>query len=254
MTRCPSELDLERHLRAPLPAVAAHLEACDRCRAREAWAREAEATFRREVFPATVDAVVEATRPRRARWALLLVPALAAAAAVVVVLPERAVQPARELEPPPGYVGPKGGLALAVYADQPGGARAVPDAAAVAATAGLRFEVRPPRPCHLWLASLDAAGQVSRLHPAAGGPVLVDGDVVLPGGAVLDGRPGPERLYAVCTPEPVAFDAVAAAVRAAAAEGRADPEASVRAARELGGLPKGSLVTTVLLEKRPAAP
>jgi len=246
VTRCPSELDVERHLRAALPAVTAHLEACERCRARVAWAREAEATFRREVFPATVDAVVEGSRPRRLRWLVVLAPALAAAAAVVLLLPPR------PSGPPADYVGLKGGLALAIYADQPGGARAVTDAAAVSASAGLRFEVRPSQPCHLWLASLDAAGQVSRLHPAAGGPVRVEGDVVLPGGAVLDGRPGPERIYAVCTPEPVPFEVLERAVRAAAGGG--EGEASVRAARELPGLPMGTLVTTVLLEKHTAAP
>jgi hypothetical protein len=242
VTRCPSELELERHLRTPRHEVEAHAAACDRCRGRIAWAHEAEATFRREVFPATVERVVERTRPRPLRWLLVLAPASAAAAAAALLL---------VASPPADYVGAKGGgLALSVFANGPDGARPATDGAAVAADAGLRFEIHAARPCHLWLASLDATGQVSRLHPAAGGPVRVEGAVVLPGGALLDGRAGPERIYAVCTPEAVSFAEVERAVGTAGDPG----EAAVRAARELPGLPRGTLVTTLLLEKRTASP
>ena len=238
MTRCPSELELERHLRSPRPGLEAHAATCAHCRSRIAWAREAEATFRREVFPATVDRVVERTRRRPLRWLAVLVPASAVAAAAAVMF---------VAGPPPDYVGAKGGaLSLGVFANGPGGARPAADGATVPADAGLRFEVHAARPCHLWIASLDAAGQVSRLHPASGEASRVEGAVLLPGGALLDGRDGPERLFAVCTPEPVPFAEVERAVRASAAPG----EAGVRSVRELPGLPRDTLVSTLLLEKR----
>jgi hypothetical protein len=243
VTRCPSELELERHLRAARPEVAHHLEDCQRCRTRVAWADAAAETFRREVFPATVDAVVDRTRRRPVRWSLWLAPASVAAVAVVMLLVPQA--------PPDDYVGAKGTeLALSVFVRFPEGARPAADGEAVPADAALRFEVRAARPCHLWLASLDAAGQVSRLHPAAGAPVRVQGQALLPGGAFLDGRGGPERIFAVCSEAPLPFEAVEQAARGASQAG----EGGVRGLQVLLGLPRGTLQASLLLEKRAAAP
>jgi len=243
VTRCPSELELERHLRAARPAAAEHLQGCERCRARVAWAGAAAETFRREVFPATVDAVVERTRPRPLRWALWLAPASVAAAAAILLLVPRA--------PPDGYVGVKGTeLALSVFVRFPEGARPAADGEAVPADAALRFEVRAARPCHLWLASLDATGQVSRLHPASGAPVRLHGEALLPGGAFLDGRGGPERIFAVCSEAPLPFETVEQAVRGESPAG----EGGVRGQQVLQGLPRGTLQVSLLLEKRTASP
>jgi hypothetical protein len=52
--------------------------------------------------------------------------------------------------------------------------------------------------CFLWIASVDAKGQISRLYPPVGAPVENRRAGPVPGGAVLDGQPGPERLFAVC--------------------------------------------------------
>jgi hypothetical protein len=241
VTRCPSDLELESYLLEPAGSrLEPHLDACTRCREQLAEMRRVGDEFRREVFPATVDAVVERSGARRRpRWLLVAAP-LSAAAAAAILLAVRA---------PSSYVGVKGGgLALTVFVDGADGARAAADGQAVPAGAALRFEVRPARTCQLWIVSIDGRGQVSRLFPASGetaASVATAG--TLPGGALLDGRAGPERIYAVCTPSALAFNEVERAAHAAAAGG----DGGVRSARDLAGLPGNAAQATVLLEKRP---
>jgi hypothetical protein len=241
MSRCPSDLQLEEMLVAgEASAHTGHVASCEGCGARVDEMRRLGEEFRREVYPLTVDAVTNAVaRPRRRRWLLLLapLPALGAAAIAFLVAPRT---------PPPDYVGMKGGdLVLGVFAQTPGGAHALADGEQVPAGASLRFQVRSAGPCRLWLVSIDAAGQVSRLYPVSGeAEVVAPG--ALPGGAVLDGRPGPERIFAVCSRRPLGFEDVERAARTAAGGG----EEAVRATRLLSGLPAESLQATLLLEKR----
>ncbi len=242
MTRCPSDLELEAYLLdAEHSRAAAHVETCARCQARLAEMRRVGDEFRRVVYPATVDAVVERSRGgrRSRRWLVALAPVAAAAAAAAFLL----------LGPSGDYVGVKGGeLALAVFVAGPDGARGVADGATIPANAALRFQVRPAHSCRLWLVSVDASGQVSRLYPPAGdeaAAVAAPGGP-LPGGAILDGRPGPERIFAVCTERALPFAAVE---RSAQAGGRG--ASAVRASNGLSGLPRGALQATLLLEKRP---
>jgi hypothetical protein len=241
MTRCPTELELEGHLLGSTrTGLTSHVEGCARCRGRLEEMRRLGEEFRREVYPRTVDAVVARAGGRRApRWLLVAAPLAAAAAALLYV----------RTGPAPGYVGVKGGgLALTVFVKDGAGARPVTDGQPVAAGAAVRFEVRPERACRLWIVSVDGSGQVSRLFPPggeAGASVAAPGP--LPGGAVLDGRAGPERVYAVCTPGPLPLAEVERAARAAAAGG----DRAVRAAGELAGLPREAVQATVLLEKRP---
>jgi len=240
MSRCPSDLQLEDHLLHPEPSpIAPHVAGCAACGARLEEMRRLGDEFRREVYPATVDAVVDAARPRPWRWLLLVpAPALAVAVFAFLLIPRG---------PSDDYTGLKGGsLAVSVFAEAPRGARALADGEQVPAGAALRFQVRAATPCHLWLVSVDASGQVSRLYPPSGdAPVVAAGP--LPGGAVLDGRPGPERIFAVCSPRGLAFEEVERAARTAAAGG----EEAVRGAIRLPGLPGDALQATLLLEKRP---
>ena len=246
MIPCPSDLKLEAHLldEAGSP-IAPHLSSCDRCRARLDEMRRLGDEFRREVYPVTVDAVVARPRSRGplARWMLYLAPIPVAAAAAAVLL---LVQPRG---PGDDYLGVKGsGLTLAVFARATDAARAVADGESVSPSAALRFQVRPAVPCRLWLVSVDSAGTVSRLYPAAGeGGAEMAGPGPLPGGVLLDGKPGPERIYAVCAPRAIAFADIERAVRAAAGAGAA----AVRAGRPLQGLPGDAAQATLLLEKRP---
>ena len=240
MTRCPSELQLERYLLDPEGSqLEPHVAACARCTERVASMRRIGDEFRREVFPGTVEAVLDRTvRRRPARWLLLGAP-LAAAAAAVAFLVAR---------PPADYVGTKGGaLGLTVIVEDARGVRAAGDGEAVDARARVRFEVKPARACRLWVVSLDGAGDVSRLYPPSGDPVDVATAATLPGGAVLDGRGGPERVFALCATAPLPYPEVERAARAVAEGG----DAAVRSADRLPGLPRGTSQATVLLEKRP---
>jgi len=214
----PSDLKLERHLLDPTRSpLAAHLGECERCRERVSEMRRQGEDFRRFVYPATLDAVTRPRwRPLRALW--LLAPA---AGLVTVLLIARS-------GPTSDYVGTKGGpLSLTVYAALPSGARPVNDGERVPASASLRFRVRSARPCTLTLLSVDAEGQISKLYSRE-----VQGDVTLPGGVQLDGKPGPEKFFALCgdpdTVEQVARKAGAGALDLRALPDLQEPQASVR--------------------------
>jgi hypothetical protein len=244
MSAHPSELALERHLADPAAsALGAHLQGCPRCAARvEEMRREGDA-FLRYVLPATVEKVEEAAARagRRLSWFPVLAPVTAAAAAAALLL---LAQPAGD-----PWTGVKGehGLGLSVFLNGEGGARVAREGEQVAASSALRFRVQPAAPCHLWVLSVDAAGQVSRLYPTEGdGGALVATRFEVPGGAVLDGKPGPERVFAICTPSPTYHAAVERLVQVEMARG----EQAVRGTRAIRGLPAGTAQASVLLEKR----
>jgi len=240
--RCPSELALEKHLAHPARSSArGHVAGCPQCQARLDQMRAEGAEFGGVVYPKTVDAVVERAG-RKPRWMRLLwlapAPILAAAALLIVVRPA---------QPPADYVGTKGvTLSLSVFAGDAAGARAIDEGGKVLATSALRFRVRPSAACHLWIVSVD--GEVARLFPTEGNTgALVSGTSPLPGGAVLDGKAGPERFFAVCAKPPVAFSEVERSAKALASRG---PQA-LRDTRSLDGLPEGATQASLLLEKTP---
>lgn len=215
--------------------------------------REGE-EFRSFVYPATIDEVQRAARgPRRPawwpisskargrRWHLGLAAAAAAAASLIVLF----VPAGRE----EGYVGIKGSpLGFAAYVGTSAGARGVRDGARVPAAGTLRFRVRASSACHLWIVSVDATGQVSPLYPADGrNAAVASGPTEVSGGAILDGKPGPERLYATCTSAPLSYVELRRAVGRAVARG----DEGVRRAGALQSLPSDAAQATLLLEKTP---
>jgi len=231
---CPDDVTLERVLLGfASDDERSHPASCEACRQRLADMEAQGQDFRRFVFPRTLDAVVTAyAGVRRRMW---LGWSLSAAAATVVVF---LLWPA---SPTDDYVGVKGGaLGLAVYTvDLAGAPVLLEDGAKVAPGAALRFRVSPSHPCHLWLLSIDGKGTVSRLFPPTGESALIATETTLPGGATLDGVVGPERLLAVCTSEPTAYDAVAAAAQ----------RAMVPRVMEQARVPIEGLQGSVLLEK-----
>jgi hypothetical protein len=239
--RCPSELSLERHLLEPATSpIRQHVAACDRCAVRLEEMRAQGEHFLQFVFPATVAAIEAAARPRsRLGGWLRLGLALAVAAGLVVLV--------RHAGPPEDGLGSGSGLGLAVLVQEAGTVRAVRDGGAVVAAAELRFRVRTSSDCRLWILALDASGEVSRLYPGEGtGGAAVHGTVEIPAGVVLDGRAGPQRLYAVCTPGPSRWRALAPQLKGAPGSG----EALVRARPDVARLPAGTLLASVLVEKR----
>jgi hypothetical protein len=244
--RCPSDLALERHLLDPeSSALSTHVGACARCAARLHEMQRLGEEFHRAVFPSTVATVEAAARPSRwsvPRWLLLGGPALAAAAAVAVLV-------LRPAGPPDDYLGVKGrgDLGLSVFVKEGERVRTVASGEAVRPDAALRFRVQSARTCRLWILSLDASGEVSRLYPGEGtGGAEVSGTQEIPGGAILDGRAGPERIFAVCTPGPSRWRDLAVQLKGDAAPG----ETSVRRPAAPVGLPEETAIATVLLEKR----
>ena len=243
--RCPSDLALEKHLLDPEASPQrAHVDGCAACQARLTEMRKQGEDFMRFVFPATVDAVEAAAEKPRfslARW-FAPVPALAAAAAILVVL--------NPGQPPDDYTGQKGGaggLGLTVFVKDAAGVKSIRDGAEVRADASLRFKVSSGKACRLWILSLDAEGEVSRLYPEEGtGGAPLAGVVEIPGGAVLDGKAGPERIYAVCTPQASKWKALGVQIKGTTGAGAA----GVRAERQARGLPAGSVQDSLLLEKR----
>lgn len=250
MSAHPSELALERLLVDPERSPSrTHVAGCVRCAARVAEMRRQGEEFLQFVFPATVEKIEEAAERRSAGLGFIqwLAPLTAVAAAAAIFL---AVRPPGDLL---GYtdggdtaIKGEGGLGLSVFLNGAGGARVAHEGEAVPAGAAIRFRVRPPVPCNLWIVSVDAAGQVSRLFPTEGdGGAMLASAFDLPGGAVLDGKPGPERVIAICTPGPMYYAAVERAVQAAMARG----ETAVRGNRVIRGLPDGAAQASILLEK-----
>jgi hypothetical protein len=247
VTRCASELALEAHLFDPARSrVRTHVASCGNCRSRLARMQHEGEEFRRYVEPRTIDRVVTRVEAPAARGLgrllHLLVPAggFAAAAAALLLLSPR---------PPADYLGAKGApLALQVFVGSAEGVRELADGESVPAGSLLRFRVASGQPCRLWLLSADAQGAVSRLYPPEGdAPAAVSGGATLPGGVALDGQAGPERLYAVCSPEPLPLATVLGATRSAAAGG----EDALRRSPRLAGLPPAAAQATLLVEKLP---
>jgi len=240
---CPSDLALETHLLDPAASkLSAHLSSCAHCAARlQAMERQGQ-DFARFVYPATVEKVEEAAGRRGRSWLWMLAPVPVLAAAALAV---RLLQPVEVTSPGAEYIGIKGvagGVGLTVFARGATGATPLADGAHLPAAAAVRFRVRNTDPCRLLVFSVDAAGQVSKLHEAAA--PLAAGQHDLEGGAVLDGKAGPERFFAVCSAD-LSWTKVESLARTAASGG-AD---AVRRAGALAGdaakLPQAS----VLVEK-----
>jgi hypothetical protein len=86
----------------------------------------------------------------------------------------------------------------------------VHDETALAPNDRIRFVVTSDRARFLMIASVDGAGNASiyfPYHGARSGPVAGE-RVELPGSIILDDAPGPERLFAVFSDEPISADVV----------------------------------------------
>ncbi|MCY1022757.1 hypothetical protein [Pyxidicoccus sp. MSG2] len=232
-----SQLDLEAHaLRALSPAAASHVEAhlasCQPCADALATLQATHRRFESDVLPRTLPRVRERleARPAARPWTWLLAPAAlavaASLAAVVLLRPSGTVDDSR--------YGVKGGAVLRVYAKRGDGVSLVKDGVRLSAGDALRFTVVPAGLPYLLVVSVDGAGAVSVYHPAGGtqsAPLPESGNapVELPGSLVLDAAPGPERIWALFSREPLRRADVEPALRALAARG-AD---AVRASRTL---------------------
>jgi hypothetical protein len=239
-TRCPSDLRLEAHLLDPEKSgLARHVDGCEACRVRLERMNAEAADFNQYVYPATVEAVVAAAAPRSGLgWFAAFLPAAAACAAALLFL----VKPV----PPEGFLAARGEvLSLEVFTESPEGARQLVNGELLAEGAPLRFRVKTTVPCRVRIVSADCEGHVVVLYPAPGeDSPLVSGTTVLPAAAKLGGDEGPERIFALCSREPLPMLALAASLTDQAA----GDDDRVRRANRLSGLPAGTLQATLLVE------
>ncbi|MBZ4421329.1 DUF4384 domain-containing protein [Myxococcus sp. RHSTA-1-4] len=190
----------------------AHLDACATCRARAGELAALRSHFTVNVLPRTAPALRRPPAWASAwRW---WVPALATAAVLLLML-----RPVAGVEP---EFGVKGGAALQLYAHRDARTWKVEEGEALSPGDQVRFRVDPGGLPYALVVSVDGAGQVNTYHPYGGARSALlptRGVVEIPGSIVLDDARGPERLFALFSREPLAFDAVAPALKELAAGG-----------------------------------
>lgn len=210
-----SSLELDSLALDALPApekqrVVDHLGACAACRQRSEELTALHSQFTRSVLPRHLASMPWRPSPW-AHWAtwMRLVPVLAVAGlALLFVLPG-------ERSPDGPELAVKGGAALRVFVHRGERVWKATEGEPLAPEDQVRFEVEAGGLPYLLVVSIDGAGKPSIYYPYDGGqsgPVDPQQEVVLPGSIVLDAAPGPERLYALFSREPLQAEAVKAAL------------------------------------------
>jgi len=196
--------------------VHAHLACCASCRDEAHVAAQLRQRFAVHVLPRGLPA------RRRQRRSWLLIPALAAALLAIGW---------RSRPAPVTELGIKGAASWQVFANRDDRVFAVHDGTALAAGDRIRFAVTPAGARYLLVASIDGLGAATIYHPYDGAQsAIIEGERVEPAGSIeLDAAPGPERIYALLSDEPIAADTVIVQLRAVA-DGGAD---AIRDARAL---------------------
>jgi hypothetical protein len=206
-----------------------HLASCARCRAR---AEEDQAV--RERFAGRIERMLAATRHRGRAWrrwlAVKLVVPVMAAAAAILVLARPGTQPSATSSSDDD-LGIKGGPVFQVYALHQHQVVAVSDGSVLAPGDEIRFAVTPQGWTHVLIASLDGAGNVTIYYPYnadRSAAIEPRARTELPGSIVLDDAPGPERLFAVFSRSPILASDVTVQLRSFAAR-----RANLRASHQL---------------------
>jgi hypothetical protein len=125
----------------------------------------------------------------------------------------------------------KGDASWQVFANRDGQTFSVRDGAELAVGDRIRFAMLPGGAHYVLVASVDSTGAATIYYPYGGEmSAPIGGERVEPAGSIaLDAAPGPERIYAILSDQPVAAADVVAQLREIAAGG---PEA-IRATRTL---------------------
>jgi hypothetical protein len=213
----------------------AHLATCAGCRADEAVAAEARAHFTVSVLPR-----IAPRARRRLRWPWLAVPALAVAAIMLLTLHGHPVT-SRDDD-----LLIKGTAAWQVFANRDGQTFPIHDGAELAAGDRIRFVVTPAGAAYVIIASVDGSGAASIYYPYNGARSAATSGPrsELPDSIVLDAAPGPERLFAVFSDEPIEAELVIARLSELGGRGAT----AIRAAHALE-LPAARAQLTLVFEK-----
>jgi hypothetical protein len=225
------------------PIIEAHAAACAACKARiralDDEQRRFEAAISFDRFAAGVERAARGTSAaprRRAIRSWMVVPTLAMAAAVAVVVTFHGPSfhgPSGRVHPP-GYDGLKGGAGMIVRVAGTVGQRTARVDATEPLSAGERLRLGYQTGGHRYLLSLsiDEHGEVTPLYPEQGASLKVPAGVpgathFLPDSLELTGA-GLERIIVVLSDQPVDMQVARQAARAA----------YDRAAGDLGHLPR----------------
>lgn len=212
-------------------AALAHIDGCARCGADLEVARASCATFTREVLPRTIGKLRAPAPWWRTFGPTVLVPMLAAAAMLIwfVRRPDAVEPPVPEVDVHDVRI--KGRVTFQVFARRGDHVLAVRDGTQLAAGDQIRFVAGARGLGFLLIASVDGAGTTTVYYPYGGarsGPVgSTPGE--LSGSVVLDAAPGPERVFALFSTEPLEAADVTRQLAAIGARGGA----AIRATRTL---------------------
>jgi hypothetical protein len=234
--------------------VDAHSAGCPGCAARRAEHAQQVLHFRNVVFPRSAARLPARARPAlRWRWSYGLALPLAASVLLLARGSQTTPPPAAPAsKPQDGILGIKGGPWLQVFALRkgPGASGAevtkVSDGERLAPGDALRFVLSATGLPYVMVLSIDGAGKSSVYYPYQGeasAEVVGQGPVSVPGSIVLDQAPGPERLFALYSKQPLA----AVTAREALARLAAGGASAIRAAQRLPIA--DTLQATLLFEK-----
>jgi hypothetical protein len=218
----PSSFTLDALALGALPpaeegSIRDHLASCARCRDDAEAGRQAQERFAVRVLPATLPAIEALGPRRRAAWPWLAIPALAAVITLLLILGRG---DRRATEEPDVRI--KGAASLELYANRQGRVVRVRDGDPLAPGDRLRFVVYPDDQPYLLIASIDGAGKTSvyfPYHGPASDRIEQSPRIEIPDSIVLDDAPGPERIYAFFTSQPLAADVVIGRLAAVGAGG-----------------------------------
>jgi hypothetical protein len=193
------------------------------------------------VFPRTRAAVAERVSRRWWRWALPALGMLAAASACLFLITPTRPANVDLLE--------KGSRTLAIFAARDQSVLPVADDHTKLRSGDrIRFVLWPAGHRFALIASVDGAGKPTIYFPFQGtrSAALPAGPrVELPGSILLDESPGPERVFAVLSPAPLAAATVLDALKVLASKGG-------DAVRRTAALPiEGVAQQSILFEKQP---
>jgi hypothetical protein len=204
-----------------------HLGACASCRQRSEELATLKTRFTNHVLPRHLADLSWRPSPW-AHWGGLLarwVPVLAMAGlALFLVLPRERVHETSDL-------GVKGGATLQVFVHRGERVWKAEEGEPLSPDDQIRFQVESGGLPYLLVVSIDGAGKPSVYYPfnaLRSGPVETGEPVALPYSIILDSAPGPERLYALFSREPLQAAEVRAELQKIGSRGPAAIRASTR--------------------------